>query len=392
MKGYSKNKAMRYTNKGHELDKDGAVWAHEQKEYFLWGAAGKGATFIQRYRERVCIKGIIDRDTYKRGTMLQGVRIYLPDEVDFSHFKIIICTEAYNEVSKYLDERGLKENIDYIDYKKFAALFDWYVDKRVYLNRVDVSVTNRCTLRCDGCNMLMPNYCKPLDRNLDEIKNDLDALFKWVDIVENLNLLGGEPLLYTQLGEVIEYIWEKYKHRVVHIYIFTNGTCILADDLAEIAKRAGIIFDISDYTVGVPQIANRVKSFLDKLQQWELKYNLKKMDSWIDFGFETADHSQYTEEQRIAFFQSCNAPFRGLRNGKLFFCHIEANAIELGELEEWEGDAFLLDNFASDRRIELLEFDFGYSMRGYPMICMRCEGFSSKKKIDVALQRKRNDR
>lgn len=116
------------------------------------------------------------------------------------------------------------------------------------------------------------------------------------------------------------------------------------------------------------------------------------MDSWIDFGFETADHSQYTEEQRIAFFQSCNAPFRGLRNGKLFFCHIEANAIELGELEEWEGDAFLLDNFASDRRIELLEFDFGYSMRGYPMICMRCEGCCSKKKIDVALQRKRNDR
>lgn len=64
----------------------------------------------------------------------------------------------------------------------------------------------------------------------------------------------------------------------------------------------------------------------------------------------------------------------------------------MGELEEWEGDAFLLDNFASDRRIELLEFDFGYSMRGYPMICMRCEGCCSKKKIDVALQRKRNDR
>ena len=53
----------------------------------------------------------------------------------------------------------------------------------MYINRVDISVTNRCTLNCEGCNMLMSYYCNPQDRKLDEIKRDLDAFFEWVDTV-----------------------------------------------------------------------------------------------------------------------------------------------------------------------------------------------------------------
>ena len=77
------------------------------------------------------------------------------------------------------------------------------IEGKVYINRVDVSVTNRCTLNCEGCNMLMPYYCNPKDRKLEDIKKDLDVFFQWVDTVEDLNLLGGEPLLYPDLGRGI---------------------------------------------------------------------------------------------------------------------------------------------------------------------------------------------
>ena len=216
---------MKYNNLQHELDQEATIWSKLENQYYLWGAAGKGTTFIRRYHNKLSIKAVADRDSNKQGKKLLGVPIISPEELNMPDAKIIICTEAYQEVSKYLKELGLRENIDYIDYKRFATIYDWYVEGKVYINRVDISVTNRCTLNCEGCNMLMSYYCNPQDRKLDEIKRDLDAFFEWVDTVEDMNLLGGEPLLYPELVEVLQYIQNNYRDKIVDIYMFTNGMC-----------------------------------------------------------------------------------------------------------------------------------------------------------------------
>lgn len=48
-----------------------------------------------------------------------------------------------------------------------------------------------------------------------------------------------------------------------------------------------------------------------------------------------------------------------------------------------------MEPYDANKRIELLEFNLGYSKRGYPSICMRCKGCCSETKIGVAVQRKR---
>lgn len=383
---------MKYNNLHHELDQKAAIWSKPENRYYLWGAAGKGTTFIRRYHNKLFIKAIVDKDRNKQGRELLGVPIIAPEEFKMPKGKVIICTEAYQEVSKYLKEAGFQENIDYIDYKRFATIYDWYAEGKVYINRVDISVTNRCTLNCEGCNMLMSYYCNPQDRKLDEIKRDLDAFFCWVDTVEDMNLLGGEPLLYPELVEILQYIQDNYRDKIVDIYMFTNGMCNLSEELLNISQKMDVIYDVSDYTNGLPQLKPRLEKFQETLSQHQIRFVRKKMDFWLDFGFETANHFEETEEQKIAFFHRCGAPFRGLRNRRLYFCHMEANAIELGEWKEQEGDVFLLEPYDSNKRIELLEFNLGYSKRGYPSICMRCDGCCSKTKIGVAVQRKRNGR
>lgn len=381
---------MIYQYVGHELDKEAEIWTSNNNQYYIWGAAGKGTTFIQRYSSKLNIKAVVDKDEKKQGQELLGVKIISPEDLQITGGKIIICTEAYREVAKQLDEHGLLENADYIDFKRFATIYDWYIEGKVYINRVDVSVTNRCTLNCEGCNMLMPYYCNPKDRKLEDIKKDLDVFFQWVDTVEDLNLLGGEPLLYPDLVEVLQYIQDNYRDKIIDIYMFTNGTCNLSEKLLEVSHRIGVIYDISDYTNGLPRLEARLEKFQKILSENSIRFINKKMDFWLDFGFATADHSRDSEEQKVAFFHQCGAPFRGLRNQKFYYCHLEASAVELGEWKEQEGDAFLLDPYDADRKIELLEFNLGYSKRGYPSICMKCEGCCSKTRIAVAVQRKRN--
>ena len=383
---------MKYEHLHHELDKEFAIWINSENQYYLWGAAGKGTTFIRRYENKLSIKAVVDKDSNKQGQNLLGVKIISPEASELRGEKVIICTEAYREVSKYLENLGLRENIDYIDYKRFATIYDWYMEGKVYINRVDISVTNRCTLNCEGCNMLMSYYHNPQDRRLDEIKQDLDSFFRWVDTVEDMNLLGGEPLLYPELVEVLNYIQDNYRDKIIDIYMFTNGMCNLSEKLLEISHRMDVIYDVSDYTYGLPQLEPRLEKFQETLSRHQIRYVRKKMDFWLDFGFETADHSGESEEQKIAFFHRCGAPFRGLRDRKFYFCHLEASAIELGEWEEQEGDTFLLEPYDANKRIELLEFNLGYSKRGYPSICMRCKGCCSETKIGVAVQRKRNGR
>lgn len=267
---------MKYEHLHHELDQEAVIWINSENQYYLWGAAGKGTTFIRRYENKISIKAAVDKDNNKQGQSLLGIKIILPKTLKLSGEKVIICTEAYREVAKYLENLGLQENIDYIDYKRFATIYDWYVEGKVYINRVDISVTNRCTLNCEGCNMLMSYYCNPQDRKLDEIKRDLDAFFEWVDIVEDMNLLGGEPLLYPELVEVLQYIQDNYRDKIVDIYMFTNGMCNLSQELLDISQKMDVIYDVSDYTHGLPQLEPRLEKFQETLSQHQIRYVRKK--------------------------------------------------------------------------------------------------------------------
>ena len=88
--------------------------------------------------------------------------------------------------------------------------------------------------------------------------------------------------------------------------MFTNGMCNLSQELLDISQKMDVIYDVSGYTHGLPQLEPRLEKFQETLSQHQSRHVRKK---WT-FGFETADHSRESEEQKIAFFYRCGASFR----------------------------------------------------------------------------------
>jgi organic radical activating enzyme len=384
---------MKSIKTGHELDKLAQIWLDRNNKFYIWGAAIAGKKFISRFKEELCIKKIIDSDPEKTGKFVEN-RIIVKFDPRFleSGDKIIVCTNFYHEVRQELLESGFRENIDFIERKKFLGIRYYYKEKQIFIHRVDVSVTNKCTLCCEKCNMLMPYFQEPKHKSIESIKQDLDIFFRWVDVVEVFDILGGEPLLYPDLIELLMYIKENFMSKIDSIHIFTNGTCILTKELLRISKELSVVYDLSDYTEGIPALKEKVDKFESDLLNNGITVFRDRLKNWLDFGYPEVNYDNYSEDERIVHFHRCGATFRGLYDKKFYYCHLEASAVQAGLFEQLEGDYVELDQLSEENKVKIVEFDQGYSIRGYPSFCLRCDGCGSKRKIPVAKQYKKNDR
>ena len=99
-----------------------------------------------------------------------------------------------------------------------------FLKKKTHIWRTDILLTEKCTLNCTFCNMYMPHYKNPKHKNINKIKEDIDILFKNVDYISTLHLVGGEPFLYPNHKEVFEHIGKNYRDKIDNILITTNGT------------------------------------------------------------------------------------------------------------------------------------------------------------------------
>lgn len=92
---------------------------------------------------------------------------------------------------------------------------------------VMISVTETCNLRCSGC-WVSPNGRKQLStEQLNGIIEQSKAQGSYF-----FGILGGEPLMYKGLWDVLE------RHSDCYFQLFTNAT-LITDDIAERMRRLG---------------------------------------------------------------------------------------------------------------------------------------------------------
>ena len=92
---------------------------------------------------------------------------------------------------------------------------------------VMISITESCNLRCSGC-WVSPNGRKQLSiEQLNGIIEQSKAQGSYF-----FGILGGEPLMYKGLWEVLE------RHSDCYFQLFTNAT-LITDDIAERMRRLG---------------------------------------------------------------------------------------------------------------------------------------------------------
>jgi len=153
-----------------------------------------------------------------------------------------------------------------------------YKDKRI-IPRIVISVTNQCSLNCRDCNDLMP-YCKERHFELlDSIKNDVDRILSVCDMIVNVEVIGGEPFLYKDLGKLIDYLSSQSK--IMFLEITTNGTVPINEDIICSLKNKKMIVKISNY--GKVNSDSCVRRIIE-LKGNSIKYQNLNNQMWIKSG------------------------------------------------------------------------------------------------------------
>lgn len=86
------------------------------------------------------------------------------------------------------------------------------------IRNVRWDITGKCNLKCKHCQASMYKYSSILDLKTEEIKLIIDKL----EGIQSIGLLGGEPLIRSDILEILEYM--KYKN--IAVTINTNGTLL----------------------------------------------------------------------------------------------------------------------------------------------------------------------
>jgi hypothetical protein len=294
--------------------------------------------------------------------------------------KVIITTDVYKQYYKeYLE----KNNIKYTWYKNIASIWPLKYENKVHIFQTDVLVTERCTLACSHCNMFMPHFTSPNHRTLDILKSDIDLFFSKVDYVSVFHLVGGEPFLNPNIEDVIRHVVSNYTSKIDKLIITTNGTILPKQSTLDLLKSSDVILSISDYTDKLENIKTKVLKVIETFKSQNINYYVRTEIEWYDFGDLRIKKNLPTDEL-IKHFDSCTAPFRGLNDGKFYYCHLNTSAVRTNIFPLNDNDYVSLDGVSPE---DLIKFDLGYTDLGYITFCDNCNGCNTGIKVPVSYEK-----
>ncbi|MEZ3435963.1 MAG: radical SAM protein, partial [Lachnospiraceae bacterium] len=296
------------------------------------------------------------------------------------------------EIKKQLEMTGLVENTDFIMYQQFIT--EWYYRFRNEINliKTDLILTSRCNLNCKNCMEFLPYWKKRHETSLDECKENLDYYFQCVNYVMEMDLIGGEPFLYSQLPELITYIGERYRDRIGYLGFITNGLLIPEGKVLYLIKKYDITISISDYSKTL-HYEERIHLLCKKLDEMGISYFVNENIDWFDFGF-PRDIYHYTGDEAKKHMELCNTIEHLLDDKKLYYCGPAWAAQKGGLFPEDENnyiDLCELIGKSSEERKEILEMVLGNIKGGHVHFCEVCGGFGidNMNKVATAEQYKK---
>lgn len=378
---------MKWINKGHELDSKADRLIKKfnlNKKIYIFGAGLLGADLQIELEYFGCFAGFIDNDVEKQEKGVDGWTViplskYLERK---DRGIIVIAADEKNipAISRQLEESGLQQDTDYyigqeFQRRLFPVLAAYYYNVS-YTEISQISLTERCTLRCRKCAHACPNSNHMnSDLSFEEVRRSADSFFRVMDITKEFVLIGGEPLLYKQLTEAVAYIGSRYRKQMIIFSITTNGTLLPSEEVLEQCRKYKVLFRISNYSVELPRLKERYASLIALLEKWDIEYSLGKPEiNWFDYGFDYVERKA-SEKELIKVFDACGTKCHEVRGNKYYFCVMARSVSDNMGLGIGREDYLDLDRLPEDdyKKI-LLEFNDGYSDKGYLEMCRRCNG------------------
>lgn len=356
----------------------------ELEQIVIYGYGRVAQRNIKKLSKDFIIKYIIDNNPkIQEKAMLSGLEIKSFQQVKHTlgEYKIIVATAAfaYESIKKDLENIHLRE---YQDFCRIEVFFvEWYWNNRhtVCLSQVTSSVTSRCTFNCRHCVSLMPYFKQQYTYTVDEIVADLSALFNGgVDYLASYYLVGGEPFLNADLGNIIDAVYEKFSERIGCIQIISNGSIIPDEYTMETLKRCHVDIRLSDYTEEVPY-KTKFEQVVERYQNEGIKCIINRFP-WVDLGFPGKFRCNWKNNQDLKeHMLCCSTGCHALNDKKFYYCGTLFFAEKSG-LHELEKDDYIdlsqLTGSTADKE-RILRYCLGETARGYVSLCQFCRGFGS---------------
>lgn len=366
---------MKWNNKGHEFD---CYWDEikDVESIYLFGAGDYGELAFNYLKDKIKINGFVDNDLNKK--IYKGLKVFRPNEITLKPRTLIIASvsrttfndEAFKEICDNLFEKVY-------DMHTFISIFSVYKFNKVIFGEISYLPTPMCNLKCKYCLNFSPYINKPIRRDIEDLKKDLALYFNNVDYTLLFHLTGGEPFLYPQLYELVEYIGSNYRSQVGRLMITTNSTIMPSNELCDLMKYYDVTVELDDYTDEIPKIQVKLSSLIEKLRRNEIDYRIRKVDSWINLLLD--EYTELNDKEAKNHFEKCKVPWQEYRKGKLYLCNYSSFA-EVAEKYKVKDDEYF--DFNSEfNKFELVEFRFGYSKKGYVEFCKQCQGYYNNKNI-----------
>ncbi|MGB7605790.1 MAG: radical SAM protein [Lutisporaceae bacterium] len=359
-----------------------------QRPVVLFGAATAGvlAQSVLNYM-KVDIKCFGDNNEKKQGILFSGLPVFSAKEIknkypDAIVFVCIASKDISQKIFSQLQELeyGSIMAIDtlahmFLKYKLFKKISSedaveimaiisqiFYNNERkdtFIINAVELSVTEKCNLRCKDCANGMQYYKSPNHYKGEIMIDSFKRVAEVVDIVELVRIMGGESFLHPQLNYILDEL-SKIEN-LNQIEIITNGTILPDYKTIEAISKANAVLYVSNYgEISVKK--EQIKRICDE-------NNIccvfdSKINGWDDFG--TFDNRGRTAEENTIIFQQCIAckNYNTLRNGMYYHCPRSAHGANLGAIAYNTGDCIdILDPSKSTEQLRNKLKEFIYNTK-----------------------------
>ena len=379
----------------------------ETKSTILFGTGNLGKIALKAINNtNIEVIAIADNDEGKWGKQWNGYDVINPKDIkNYNQVdSIIIASLNFPYMRKQVLDVNKSINIYDFDFLLNEINLedcntDWSVDRckeqldlytysvnaqkkkgDLFLNSIDLVLTEKCSLKCKDCSNLMQYYAKPVDEDFDTLVNSIDKILSTVGHIREVRIIGGEPLLYKKIDLVINHLlkYDNYDK----IYIYTNGTIVLKGDKMNVFNNPKVVFKISNYG----EISRNVEKLENKLDELNIQYITERVRTWQDCAI--IDKFDRDEELTKSIFGNC-CENQGLTvlQGKLYLCPFAAHATNLDAIEKYDDD--IIDtkdekNLDFKKQLENLYFN-----REYIGACHSCNGRDHNvAKVEAGVQTK----
>ena len=223
---------------------------------------------------------------------------------------------------------------EHLEYKVSSCVLchDNYMNpNRLFLQSVDIIITEKCSMKCTDCSNLMQYYEEPKNVELDETLRTIEAFCRSMDDIYEFRIIGGEPFMNKELHLVVEKLICEPK--VKKIAIFTNGTILPRETQIPSLQNSKVTLFITDYD----ELSRKLTELTQLLQKQGIAYFSQKAQGWTDCS--SLEKHNRTLEQGVEVFKECCAKnLATLSEGKLYRCPFHANGARLKAIPDVEED------------------------------------------------------